>query len=38
MEPPSQMLRRLLSQTFGREHSGEFTDATPGAALAGRIS
>ena len=30
--------RRLLSQTFGRKHSGEFANGTPGTAFAGRIS
>ena len=34
----ARMPPRLLAQTFGRWHSGKFTDGTPGAAFAGRIS
>jgi hypothetical protein len=32
------MPRRLLMQTFGRWHSGNFANGTAGAAFAGRIS
>jgi hypothetical protein len=28
----------LLLQTLGRQHSGKYTNGTPGAALVGRIS